>query len=50
MLLEESYGMDPIGGAGIAFLYMAGRCRIGVGDFALNTPIDRHGGIRGETF
>lgn len=35
---------------GIAFLHMAGRCRIGVGDFALNTPIDHHGSIRGETF
>lgn len=35
---------------GIVFLHMAGRCRIGVGDFALNTPINPHGSIRGDTF
>lgn len=35
---------------GIVFLHMAERCHIGVGDFALNTPIDPHGSIRRETF
>lgn len=35
---------------GIVFLQMAGKCCIGVGDFALNTPVDLHGSIRGKTF
>jgi hypothetical protein len=35
---------------GIVFLHMAERCHIGVGDFALNTPIDPHGSIRRVSF
>lgn len=35
---------------GIVFLQMAGKCRIGVGDFALDTPVGLHGSIRGKTF
>lgn len=35
---------------GIIFLHMAYRCRVGIGDFALDTPIDPHGSIRGKTF
>lgn len=35
---------------GIVFLQMAGKCRISVGDFSLNTPVDLHGSIRGKSF
>ena len=33
---------------GIVFLKMAGKCRIGVGDFALDMPIGLHDSIRGK--
>lgn len=35
---------------GIVFLQMAGKCRISVGDFALDTSVGLHGSIRGKTF
>lgn len=35
---------------GIIFLQMAGKCHIGVGDFALDTPVGLHGSIREKIF
>lgn len=35
---------------GIVFLQMAEKCRIGIADFALDTPVGVHGSIRGKTF